>query len=86
MEAAAEVAEFERAHVDAITELVRTEKIDCDFVLTKAIDVQLLPEECRTAKANFDSLAAGGVKSVGRVAFYGRDDAEEVSRLELEKG
>jgi hypothetical protein len=38
MEAAAEVAEFERAHVDAITELVRTEKIDCDFVLTKAID------------------------------------------------
>ncbi|KFY78227.1 hypothetical protein V499_02543 [Pseudogymnoascus sp. VKM F-103] len=86
MEAAAEVAEFERAHVDAITELVRTEKIDCDFVLTKAIDVQLLPEECRTAKANFDSLAAAGVKSVGRVAFYGRDDAEERCRVKGAQG
>ena len=83
-EAAAEVAEFERAHIDAIRELVRTEKIDCDFVLTNAIDVQLLPEECRNAKADFDRLGAAGVKSVSRVGFYGQKDAEEVSRLELE--
>jgi hypothetical protein len=85
VEAAAEVAEFERAHVDTIRELVRTEKIDSDFVLTKAIDVQLLPEECRDAKANFDGLADAGVKSVNRVAFYGQKDAEEVTRLKLEK-
>jgi hypothetical protein len=65
---------------------VRTEKIDCDFVLTKAIDVQLLPDECRTAKANFDGLAAAGVKSTGRVGYYGQHEAEEVSCLKLENG
>lgn len=64
---------------------MRTEEIDCDFVLTKAIDVQLLPKECRNAKADFDRLGAAGVKSVSRVDFYGEKDAEEVSRLELEK-
>ncbi|KFY51597.1 hypothetical protein V497_09001 [Pseudogymnoascus sp. VKM F-4516 (FW-969)] len=86
MEAAAEVAEFERAHVDAISELVRTEKIDCDFVLTKAIDVQLLPDECRTAKDNFDGLAAAGVKSTGRVGYYGQNEAEERCRVKGAQG
>lgn len=78
-EAAEEVAKFERAHVDAIRELVQTEKIDCDFVLTKAADVQLNPKECRNIKASFDQLPALGVDSARRVDFYGQKDAEEVS-------
>lgn len=78
-EAAEEVAQFERAHVDAIRNLVQTEKIDCDLVVTKAVDVQLDAGECRKTKASFDRLPALGVDSARQVDFCGQNDAEEVS-------
>jgi hypothetical protein len=77
-DAAGEVAEFEQAHVDVIRELVETEKIDCDLVMTKAIDVQLMPRESKKAKAAFDHLRNLGVKSVRRVSFSDEREAEDV--------
>ncbi|KAJ5766948.1 uncharacterized protein N7511_004564 [Penicillium nucicola] len=85
-EAAAEVAEFEQAHVDAIRKLVETEKIDCDLVITKAIDVQLMSRESNKAKAAFDHLSTLGVKSVRRVSFSDEREAQERSRVKGAKG
>lgn len=62
---------------------MQTENIDCDFVLTKAVDVQLNPRECRNIKASFDQLPGLGVESARRVDFYGQTDAEEVSSTEF---
>ncbi|KAJ5625850.1 hypothetical protein N7510_002159 [Penicillium lagena] len=85
-EAAEEVARFERSHVDAITRLVRTEKIDCDFVLTKAIDVQLHLNECKKVKARFDRLPGLGVKSAESVSFTDQKGAEERSHVKGAQG
>jgi hypothetical protein len=83
-EAAEEVAEFERSHVDTISNLVKSEMIDCDLVVTKAIDVQLNPRECKRVKASFDHLPGIGVKSAKRVNFTDQNEAEMVSSPYLE--
>ncbi|KAJ5369518.1 hypothetical protein N7509_014130 [Penicillium cosmopolitanum] len=80
-EAAEEVAEFERSHVDTISNLVKSEMIDCDLVVTKAIDVQLNPRECKKAKASFDHLPGIGIKSAKRVNFTDQKEAEVRSRV-----
>ncbi|KAI8230189.1 hypothetical protein K4K57_006897 [Colletotrichum sp. SAR 10_99] len=55
-QAAAEMAVFEMSHVQAIKYLVEKEKIDCDFVLTRAYDVILDPELAEKTKRQFDQL------------------------------
>ncbi|KAJ5706151.1 hypothetical protein N7536_001840 [Penicillium majusculum] len=83
---AEEVAEFERSHVDAISSLVKSEEIDCDLIVTEAIDVQLNPKECRKAKSSFDHLPGIGVKSAERVSFSDQREAEERSRVKGAQG
>jgi hypothetical protein len=58
--------------------LVKTENIDCDFVVTKAIDVHLDPKECKKVKTTFDALPGLGVKSAGTVLFTDKAEAEQV--------
>lgn len=53
--------------------------IDCDLVVTKAIDVQLNPRECKKVKASFDRLLGIGVESAKRVNFTDQKNAEVVS-------
>ncbi|KAH3663964.1 hypothetical protein OGAPHI_004678 [Ogataea philodendri] len=38
---AAEIVNFEHAHLKAVKEIIEQEKIDCDFVLTRSCDVHL---------------------------------------------
>jgi hypothetical protein len=63
IEAAAEVAAFESANVKAVAEYIQENKVECDFVLTRAIDVQLSRDHQRRIKAGFDKLSAAGVKA-----------------------
>jgi hypothetical protein len=44
LEAAVEVAGFEFDHVPTIAALVKKEKIDCDFTLTRSFDVYTVKE------------------------------------------
>lgn len=39
VKAGLEIAEFEVAHLEAIKKLIEKEKIDCDFTLTRTVDV-----------------------------------------------
>jgi hypothetical protein len=77
-EAAAELAEFESSQVYAVKDLVYKEKIDCDFHLTRAVDVCLDQEHADNVKAAFNILRDQGVKSVNDVHFMEGAAAEQV--------
>lgn len=79
VEAAAEVADFEIANVDAVTNFIRDENIDCDFVLTRAMDVQLSTELQDKAKAGYDYLLSQGVEATKQTYCPPEKYAERVS-------
>lgn len=60
-EAAAEVAEFEHMNLQAVSKLIVEQNIDCDFILTRAIDVQLGDDVNEKAKAGYERLRRTGV-------------------------
>jgi hypothetical protein len=78
LEAAAEAAAFEAEHVNAIKDLVEKEKIDCDFVVTRAADVQLREPIRDKLKAGYDRLVKSGVAATKDVFFTSGDTAEAV--------
>lgn len=78
VEAAAEVADFEAANVEAVADFVRDEKVDCDFVLTRAIDVQLSEEHQRRVQAGYQELLDQGVKATKQAYCAPPEIAETV--------
>ncbi|KAF3011717.1 hypothetical protein E8E14_009830 [Neopestalotiopsis sp. 37M] len=79
VEAAAELAEFENANVRAVTEFVTKEKVDCDFVLTRAIDVQLTEDSHRSVEQAHKLACSAGVKSTKETFVVPEQHAEKVS-------
>lgn len=79
--AAAEVAAFEASHVPALKDFIEKEGIDCDFVVTRAMDVQLSDEHCQRLKAGYDKLVAAGNESTKNAFFVSGKDAEGVCLL-----
>lgn len=77
-EAAAEVAQFEADHVAAIKELVEKEKIDCDFVITRAMDVPLQADIRDELEAGRQMLAKAGVKTAKDTFSSSQEAAEGV--------
>lgn len=78
--AAAELAAFEASHVLAVKDLVERESLDCDFHLTRAIDVYLHPEHARQTEQAYRQLVKDGVVNLRDVAFTAKEDAERVKR------
>jgi hypothetical protein len=80
VEAAVEVADFEFNHVSTITELVKKENRDCDFVLTRSFDCTTDPEEAASLKAAYLKLKdAGAAKpTIDDLEWTDADKAEEV--------
>ncbi|RDW68989.1 uncharacterized protein DSM5745_08749 [Aspergillus mulundensis] len=76
--AASEVAEFEARQVDAVADLVRKEKIDCDLVVTQAVDVMLDDEYAANLKRGYDRLVEGGVEPTRQTRYFGPGEAETV--------
>lgn len=76
--AAAELAAFEAAHVYAVKDLVEDEGLDCDFHITRAVDVYLDPEHARQTEEAHRKLVAAGVVNLRDVAFIPKKDAERV--------
>lgn len=77
--AAAELAAFEASHVLAVKSLVESENLDCDFHLTRAVDVYLDPEHAKQTEASYRELVKAGVVDLRDVAFIPKGDAERVS-------
>ncbi|CAG8066615.1 unnamed protein product [Penicillium salamii] len=82
IEAASELADFEASHVHAIKELVETEKIDCDFHMTRALDVYLDADHANEVEATYKSLEKLEVLNLHDVAVTSGKDAERVSDYE----
>lgn len=79
IERALEVSEFEVAHIQAIKSLVEGEKIDCDFTLTRSIDVWCNEEAALKAKELYDMLAARNLEYMKDVFFVFGEAAETMS-------
>lgn len=82
-EAAAELARFEASHVLAVKELVEREGLDCDFHLTRAVDVYLDAGHARRTEKAYRDLVKAGVVDLRDVAFVPEKDAERVSMPRL---
>ncbi|GAB7351047.1 hypothetical protein MBLNU459_g1529t1 [Dothideomycetes sp. NU459] len=85
-EAAAEIARFEASQVYAVKDLVEKENIDCDFTLTRAVDVCLDEEHAAKCKLEFDQLVADKVASVRDVQYAQGRAAEMLSGVKGAKG
>ena len=75
--AAEEVASFEYRHLKAVGDVVKRERIDCDFVLTRCIDVSLEDKGRDDLKAKLDSLVEAGLP-VDDVFYCSEKTAEGV--------
>jgi hypothetical protein len=65
--------------VDVIKEVVEKENIDCDFVVTRAVDVQFKDSFRDKLKAGYDRLIESGVTATKGVSYTSDDKAEAVS-------
>ncbi|KAL3429656.1 FAD dependent oxidoreductase-domain-containing protein [Aspergillus tetrazonus] len=81
LSAASEVAEFEARHVDAIESLVKKDNIDCDLVVTEAIDVLLDEDHAGVLRRGYDKLVVGGVEPTKQTRYFGPQGAEDVSGI-----
>ncbi|KAH9908950.1 FAD dependent oxidoreductase superfamily [Xylariomycetidae sp. FL2044] len=79
VEAAAEIAEFEIKHLQAIKDVVKKEGLDCDFTLTRTTDVWCNNDAGRQVKAIYDDLVSRGLKYMEDVHFVEGSRAEGVS-------
>jgi hypothetical protein len=79
IEAAAEIAEFELANMEAVKNYVQENNVDCDLILTQAVDVQLSKEHDSALKAGFDKLKDAGVSATNKAFYIDGKYAEQVS-------
>lgn len=79
VEAAAEVAAFEAKHVSFLKEFIEREKIDCEYSVTKAIDVQLSRAHSATLKKAYEGLIEKGCEATTRANYIPSNEAEQVS-------
>ncbi|KAH6628984.1 FAD dependent oxidoreductase [Boeremia exigua] len=56
LDAAAEVAEFEHANLQAVSDFIIENNVDCDYIVTRAVDVQLGDDVYNKAKAGYELL------------------------------
>jgi hypothetical protein len=80
IEAAAEIAAFEAKHVHAIKDFIDKEKIECDYVVTKAVDVQLNESHCQRMRDGYERLIASGCHPTKEAQYVDKSNAEAVCR------
>ncbi|KAG9250104.1 FAD dependent oxidoreductase [Emericellopsis atlantica] len=86
VQAAVEIAEFEKANLLAVREYIAETGADCDFTLTQAVDVQLSGAQDSSLKSRYDQFVREG-GSVAKDAFYMHgEDAEMVSGVKGAQG
>ncbi|EXL65945.1 hypothetical protein FOPG_17859 [Fusarium oxysporum f. sp. conglutinans race 2 54008] len=86
IDAGAEIAEFELANVEAVKNYVLDNKVDCDLMITRAVDVQLSEEHNVLLKAGYDRLIKAGVSATKNAFYVDGKYAETVSGVKGAKG
>ena len=78
---AAAFARFEAANIYAVKEMVEKENIDCDFVLTRAVDVYLDEVHAKATYDAYQELRRIGAADLGDVQYLEGPKAEAVRCL-----
>ncbi|KAJ4050720.1 hypothetical protein NW761_005517 [Fusarium oxysporum] len=86
IDAGAEIAKFELANVEAVKNYVLDNKVDCDLMITQAVDVQLSEEHNALLKAGYDRLIKAGVSATKNAFYVDGKYAETVSGVKGAKG
>ncbi|KAL4966761.1 phosphoenolpyruvate phosphomutase-domain-containing protein [Aspergillus stella-maris] len=79
LEAGAEVASFEIAHIKAIKELITEENIDCELNLSRCMNVYLNEADGKKAKATYEALVKQGLEYTSDIHYMGAKYAETIS-------
>ncbi|OQD67475.1 hypothetical protein PENPOL_c003G07576 [Penicillium polonicum] len=85
VEAASQLAAFEASHVQAIKELVETENLECDFHMTRALDVYLDAVHANEVQSTYKSLYKLGTVDLRDVTVTSGKDAERISGIKNAK-
>ncbi|KAF5671680.1 oxidoreductase [Fusarium heterosporum] len=86
VDAAAEIAEFELANLEVVKDYVQDNNVDCDLILTQAVDVQLSEEHNRALKTGYDKLIDAGVAATKKAFYLDGKYAEKISGVKGAKG
>ncbi|KAJ6011793.1 hypothetical protein N7499_013234 [Penicillium canescens] len=86
VDAAAEVAAFEAKHVSFLKEFIEKEKIDCDYSVTKAVDVQLSADHSKRLKDGYEKLIKEGCAPTTTAKYIDTNEAEKFSGVKGAKG
>ncbi|KAL4788096.1 phosphoenolpyruvate phosphomutase-domain-containing protein [Aspergillus varians] len=79
IEAGAEVADFEIAHIRALKELIAEEDIDCDMNLTRCMNVYLNETDGEKARQTYEALVANGLEYTPDIHYTPQKSAEKIS-------
>ncbi|KAK6579855.1 hypothetical protein PZA11_007563 [Diplocarpon coronariae] len=79
VDAGREIAEFERAHLAAIQEVVEAEGIECDLTRTRTVDVWINEAAAAEAQATYERMTARQLSYMDDVRFARGRDAERIS-------
>lgn len=80
--AAAEIVKFETSQVLAVKELIEKERLDCDFHLTRGMDVYLNEDFAKKTADAYRHVVKEGIVDVKDVYYTGPEHAETVSLME----
>ncbi|WYZ35507.1 hypothetical protein EsH8_X_000154 [Colletotrichum jinshuiense] len=86
IEAAAECAEFEAKNLPAVKRAIEAEGIECDFVLTRAVDALMSDAICHRMKSGVELLRKNGVSVMNDVYYADGAEAERLSGVKGVKG
>ncbi|KAK7745789.1 hypothetical protein SLS53_002506 [Cytospora paraplurivora] len=79
IEVAAECASFEASNLYALKKAIEDEHIDCDFVLTRAVDALMTDAIHERMKAGLDLLREAGITGIDDVFYQAWPGAEQLS-------
>ncbi|GKT50578.1 uncharacterized protein ColSpa_10759 [Colletotrichum spaethianum] len=86
IEAATECAEFEANNLSEVKKVIEAERIDCDFVLTRAVDALMTDAICHRMKSGVETLRKNGVSVMKDVYYADGAEAEQLSGVKGAKG
>lgn len=62
----------------AVADFIREEKIDCDFVITRAMDIHFSENQHKGMKERYEKLVGAGVESTRNTFCPPEEFAEQV--------
>jgi len=82
-EAGAELANFELSHIQALKDVIVKEEIDCDFIITRNMNVYLNETHGEEAKRKYEALASQAHSFVEDIHYTPQKHAEGVGLWSL---